>query len=211
MTIKIDGLYEVNDFEKMIAVLLDAFSDYPKLKIAFENPDERMMALEAVLRFYCAYDLCYGKAFSLGKEMNEVAVVVESREMGYTFFRHLRAGSYSKAYLKSMGKLIYGDQRKLKKIFSEVDRLEKTVHLPRRDYLYVDFVGVKTSMQGQRRGRTLMMSICDYAAQQHLPTMLFTNTEADIRFYRNLGFEKVGVTHSEKYGFTNTYMVKLPT
>jgi len=208
MSISIHGLTEVSDFEKLITVLLEAFSDYPKLKIAFEDPIARKSALEAVLRFYCAYDLKYGKAYSLGEEVNEAAVVVESTEMGYTFLRHLRAGSYARAYRKSMAKLSYGERRKLRNMFNELDRLERAVPLPDHPYLYVDFLGVKTSMLGQGKGRQLMAAISDYATEKHLPMMLFTNTKPDIRFYKSLGFEIAGITHSNRYGFTNTYMVR---
>ena len=53
-----------------------------------------------------------------------------------------------------------------------------------------------------------MDAICDYADEQGLPLMLFTNTEEDIRFNESFNFQIVGITESEEFGFHNTYMLR---
>lgn len=55
-----------------------------------------------------------------------------------------------------------------------------------------------------------MTQICSYADDVNLPIMLFTNTEDDVKFYKSLGFHVIGETSSEKFGFTNTYLVYTP-
>ena len=52
-----------------------------------------------------------------------------------------------------------------------------------------------------------MTEVCCYADNKKLPIMLFTNTEDDIRFYESLGFKVIGETASQKFGFTNTYLL----
>ena len=39
---------------------------------------------------------------------------------------------------------------------------------------------------------------------------MFTNGEEDIRFYLKNGFQIVGVTRSEEFGFENTYVMYFP-
>lgn len=207
MSIKIDGLYEVTNMERLVEVLLDAFSNYPKLEFAFENRETRMVALESMIRFYCAFDLKYGKAYALSEDVTEALVIVESSQLRYSLMRHLFAGSYSGKYRKTINKLSKLDKQKLIKMFMELEELEKTIVLP-KDYLYIDFVGVKTPFQGQGKGGKLLAHICTYAENKNLPIMLFTNTNQDIEFYKSHGFDVIGQTHSEKYGFTNTYMLR---
>ena len=91
-------------------------------------------------------------------------------------------------------------------MFEELDRLEAGVDIP-RPHIYLDFLGVDEKYQHQGRGRKLMTEVCRYADNKELPIMLFTNTEDDIRFYESLGFKIIGKTASQKFGFTNTYLL----
>ena len=52
-----------------------------------------------------------------------------------------------------------------------------------------------------------MTQVCRYADEVCLPVMLFTNTADDVKFYQSLGFDVIGETSSEKFGFVNTYML----
>lgn len=91
-------------------------------------------------------------------------------------------------------------------LFEELDKLETTIDIP-TPHIYLDFLGTKPEFQGQGRGRRLMKQVCSYADNVKLPIMLFTNTSADVRFYQSLGFKVIGETSSEKFGFTNTYLL----
>ncbi|HML37117.1 MAG TPA: GNAT family N-acetyltransferase [Bacillota bacterium] len=209
MAINITELTELTgkDIDRITDLFLDAFHDYPKLESAFPEGKKRKAALEATIRFYAAYDLRFGKGYALDPAINEAVLIVESEEMHYSFFRHLRAGSYSGKYGKAMKQLTQEDRQKRLQLFEELDAMEKTLDIP-HPHLYIDFVGVRTELQGQGRGRRLMNRICGYADERELPLMLFTNTEEDIRFYSSLGFEMIGETHSDKFKFTNCYMVR---
>lgn len=206
---EIKGLYKLKreQEEMLIKTYIDAFRTYPKLDLAFPDKEAKAAALEATLRFYVAYDMEYGAAFSLDEEVREGVCLVFSGEMHYTQARHEKAGSYSAAYKAAMGRLTEEQQRKRDALFEELDRLEKALELP-EPHLYVDFLGVRGDSQHQGRGRKLMSAICQYAQQQGLPLMLFTNTEDDVAFYESLGFHVVGVVRSEEFGFVNTYLVK---
>lgn len=206
---EINGLYKLTraDEEKLIQTFMDAFQNYPKLLAAFPEKDARMAAVEATLRFYTAYDMEYGEAFSLDRQIKDGVCVVHSDKMRYTKERHEKAGSYGPAYMAAMERLTNAERQKWRSVFDELDELEKEIDLP-DPHLYVDFLGVQEACQHQGRGRKLMNAVCGYAQSLGLPLMLFTNTEEDVTFYKSLGFQVVGIVRSEKFGFVNTYLVK---
>lgn len=207
MTIKINDLHEVKNIEKIVPLYLDAFRNYPKLMYSFPNNDRRSIALEASIRFYCAYDMKYGKAYSLDENVNDAAVLVESDKMKYSFFKHLKAGSYSREYRQLIKQLTNEEKKSRLELFEEMDEAEANLPIP-FPHIYLDFLGVKSKCQGQGRGKKLMQSICRYSQERKLPIMLFTNTKEDVVFYDKLGFSHIGKVHFEKYDFTSWYMVK---
>ncbi len=209
--LQIDGLYKLNksDYEKFYTTLIDAFRKYPKMLNAFPDDQTRIPAIEATIRFYGAYDLRYGSAFSLDKDVNEACVIVHSDDMKYTFLRHLLSGSYSSKYRFAMKQLTKSNRTKRLRLFDELDRLEATINIP-RPHIYLDFLGTKEKYQHQGRGRRLMNKICSYADSVHLPIMLFTNTAEDVVFYQSLGFHIIDIVSSEEFGFTNTYLIRDP-
>lgn len=203
-----ENMYEIkySDLEKVIETYKDAFSKYPKLMGAFPKKDERAYALEATLRYYCAYDLYFGKGFALDESVNEAVLFVSSEEMKYTEKRHKIAGSNSEKYEKVMKKLTKKQQEKRIELFCELDEMELELDIP-EPHLYVDFLGVKEKYQHCGRGKKLMEAVIKIAKNKGIPIMLFTNTPEDIEFYEGLGFHQIGRTKSEKFGFENVYLV----
>lgn len=206
---QIDGLYKLKkeDQEKLIQTYMDAFKYYPKLMAAFPEEKVKAAALEATLRYYVAYDMEYGAAFALDEEVNEGVCLAYSQEMHYTEERHRKAGSYSPEYYAAMNRMTGEEQERRIALFEELERLEEGIVLP-ETHLYVDFLGVRERCQKQGRGRKLMTRVCEFAAEQKLPLMLFTNTEDDVNFYKSLGFQVADVVRSAEFGFVNTYLVK---
>ena len=206
--ITIPQLYKLknSDKEKLVLTYLSAFESYPKLMQAFSDKKTRLLALEATLRYYTAFDLRYGSGFSLDENVREAVLIVHSDRMKYTFLKHLAAGSYGKEYRAVISKLSKEEKQTRAALFEELDRLEATVDIP-RPHIYADFLGVASEYQHQGRGRKLMSQVCRYADQIGLPIMLFTNTADDIKFYQSLGFRIIGETSSERFGFVNTYML----
>lgn len=205
---EIPQLYKLkaSDREKLIKTYMSAFREYPKLMNVFPDNSKRLCALEATLRYYTSYDLRYGSGFSIDENVNEAVLAVHSSQMHYSFLRHLRAGSYSHGYRAAMKKLSGSDRRMRIELFKELDLLEKTITVP-SPHIYVDFLGVTERYQHQGRGRKLMSHLCRYADIHDIPLMLFTNTAEDIRFYQSLGFDIIGKTSSEKFGFVNIYLL----
>ncbi len=207
----IQGLYEVrkNESEKLFTMWVDAFCDYPKLAQAFPQTDKKLAAVEATIRFYGMYDLKYGHAYSTDENIDDGIVIVDSENMKYTLPRCIAAGCYFGGYRAAVNRLTSEERKKRTAVFDELDELEKTVDIP-YPHIYVDFLGVRKSCQGQGRGRRLIRSIAEYADSRKRPLMLFTNTPEDVAFYKKAGFEVIGITKSKKYGFENTYMVREP-
>ena len=206
---ELKGLYKLKkeDREKLVQTYKDAFKDYPKLRMAFPDADKKAAALEASLRFYTAYDMEYGEAFSTDENILDGICVVHSDDMNYTEERYNQAGCYSDEYHAAMDILFEEDKQTREALFDEMDAREAELEIP-RPHIYADFLGVRSDVQQQGRGRKLMGAACDYAASLGLPLMLFTNTDEDVAFYQSMGFKILAEVHFEKYGFTSTYMLK---
>ena len=207
----IQGLYEIrkNESEKLFTMWLDAFHDYPKLAEAFPQMDKKLAAMEATIRFYGMYDLKYGQAFATDENIDDGIVIVDSEDMQYTTSRYIEAGCYSDGYNAAMNMLTEEEKNRRIAVFDELDELEKTMDIP-YPHIYIDFLGVRRSCQGQGRGRKLIHKITEYADGRNRPLMLFTNTPEDVAFYQKEGFKVIGIAKSDKYGFENTYMVREP-
>lgn len=208
---ELKGLYKLKkeDYEKLIRTYKDAFKDYPKLRQSFPDPAKKAAALEASLRFYAAYDMAYGEAFSTDENVDDGICLVHSEEMGYGEEKCRKAGCYSDGYYAAMEILTEEDKQIRAELFAAIDEEEAKIEFP-RPHLYADFLGVATDLQHQGRGRRLMGAACDYAAGLGLPLMLFTNTDEDVAFYQSLGFKTVKEVYFEKFGYTSTYMLKYP-
>lgn len=206
---EIEKLYKLDkqDQEKLVRTYMDAFRKYPKLMNAFPEEEVKEAALEATLRYYVAYDMEYGAAFSTDEEVKDGVCIVHSDEMNYTEERHKKAGSYSPEYQAAMSRLSIEEQQRRVELFDELDRLETEVDIP-YPHLYADFLGVQEAFQHQSRGRKLMSAVCEYAKELGLPVMLFTNTEEDVAFYQSLGFKVIDIVRSDQFGFVNTYLLK---
>jgi GNAT superfamily N-acetyltransferase len=174
---------------------------------AFPDKEKKDAALEATLRFYTAYDMEFGAAYSTDETVKDGVCFGHSDEMGYTEERYRQAGSYSPEYEAAMARLNDEDKQRRLDLFDELDRLEAELDIP-RPHIYADFLGVREEVQHQGRGRRLMTAVCEYAQSLGLPVMLFTNTEEDVAFYQSMGFHIIGVARSEKFGFVNTYLLK---
>ena len=205
--IEIRGLHKIeeNEYEDMYDMLLEAFAEYPKLKVAFPDEKTRMAAIEMVLRYYGAYDVCYGNAYSFDENINETVALMHSDFEGFPDELVEKANCENKAFKKAASHLTPEEQDFWWGFFDELDRQELALNIP-KPHIYVDFVAVRKNMQGQGRGSEIIRKICRYADEQKLPVMLFTNGERDIEFYIKNGFRIYGVTKSEEFGFENTYM-----
>lgn len=208
---EIKNLYKIkkSDKNKMYNTLMSAFEEYPKLINTFSEKSVRITALEATIRYYGEYDFHYGCGYSLDDSVSEVALLVHSDEMNYTLPRHIISGSYGKDYRHAIRRLSRINRKKRIALFEELDALEKDIKIP-YPHIYLDFLGTEKALQGQGRGRKLMSCICAHSDIVQLPIMLFTNTDADICFYKSLGFKTIGIAKSERFGFINTYLLYEP-
>ena len=208
---EIKELYKIKeeDRERVYQMMIRSFRNYEKLVGTFPDWDDRQAAIEMVIRYYGAFDFTYGNVYSLDENMTEALMIMFSEEEVFTRERFEAAGCDTEEFRRAASRLSEQDQKRWRAFFDEVDRTEADLHIP-EPYLYVDFVCVSDEVQGQGRGSRLIQTTCRYANRVGLPVMLFTNGAEDIRFYLKNGFEVVGVTRSEEFGFENTYMMYFP-
>lgn len=211
MEAKVKELYEIkaDEYAKLYACLKDAFAKYPKLATAFTDWDDRQAAIEMVISYYLAYDLKYGKAYSLDLNINEALVVVHSKQMDYSPERCVAANCVNDNFKAAASKLSEEQIGFWWDFFDEFDRQEASLDIP-SPHIYVDYLGVREEHQSEGRGTKLIQALCRYADEIKLPIMLFTNGEADIRFYLKNGFKVIGITKSEEHSFENTYFLYEP-
>ncbi|MBQ6496899.1 MAG: GNAT family N-acetyltransferase [Firmicutes bacterium] len=207
MKIEIKELHKIekHEYEKLYEMLIEAFAEYPKLRIAFPDEKTRLTAIEMTLRFYGAYDLTHGVGYSLDADLNEAVLMLHSDYVGFPDELVEAADCYGGGFQKAASHLTEEEVIRWDGFFEEVDEKEAELQLP-KPYLYLDFVAVRAGCQGSGRGSQIIRTICRYAEEQGLPVMLFTNGERDIAFYQKNGFRIIAVTRSETYGFENTYM-----
>lgn len=207
-TIQIPGLRRIlpSEQEKACRMMIRAFREYPKLMGCFPEKETRLAAIEAVVRYYAAYDFHFGACFSLDEGIHECVAMMDSDDVDFEDQSLiLAAGCENEAWQAAMDRLTPQQRDDWHGFFEELDREEAKLDLPDR-YLYLDFVAVEPEYQHQGRGRRLLRQVMDWSLDQGLPIMLFTNGEYDIGFYRSLGFEIAGVTRSDTYHFENTYV-----
>lgn len=211
MELDIKCLYRINDreYDKLYNLIKGAFRNYEKLVGSFPDWDDRQAAIEMVLAFYLAYDWKYGAAYSLDENMNEAMVLCHSDVMDYSEERIAEAGCENDRFLAAASKLSDEQVEYWNEFFDELDRQERKLEIP-RPHIYADFVAVNEEFQGMGKGSEMIGKLKEYADQVGLPVMLFTNGDADVRFYLRNGFSILGITESEEYNFKNTYMLYEP-
>lgn len=200
---------EEKDYGRLLEMFRESFHDYPKLLKAFPDRTDRDAAIDMVIYFYFAYDAKYGTAYSLDENIDEAVVVVHSDEMNYSEERCAAANCENENFQAAAAKLTPEQVQFWWDFFDEFDRQEAALDIP-KPHIYVDYVAVRNSLQGQGRGSQIIQTLCRYADEVQLPVMLFTNGEEDVRFYLKNGFRVLGITKSEEFRFENTYMLYEP-
>lgn len=207
MAAKIRGLIRVRDKEKVIATLTSAFTNYPKLAKAFPEQGRRAIAIEANLRFYVAYAMKFGQAYTLDDKCQVMVVIIPSSRRKASKLKYIIAGSYSKRYKNAVLSLTEEEQKTRLEIFEEMNQMETEIVFPSK-YIYVSFLGVKSEYQKQGNGREILDKIITYAKEKKLPIVLFTNEPKGVEFYQSMGFKIMGITSSKKFQFINIYLIK---
>ena len=204
----IKGLYRIQDkdYENLYNMFLGAFRNYEKLVGAYPDWDDRQAAIEMVIAYYLAYDFRYGAGYSLDENINEAVVVCHSDDMDYSDERILEADCENEKFRAAASRLTDEQVQFWFDFFDEFDRQEAALDIP-KPHIYADYVAVRDGMQGQGRGSRIIGRLKEYADEQGLPIMLFTNGERDVEFYLKNGFRIIGVTKSEEFRFENTYML----
>ena len=198
------------ELEASYEMMIRSFRNYPKLIGTFPDWDDRQAAIEMVLRYYGAFDFAYGNVYSTDENIDEVMMIMYSEEEDYTKERFDAAGSDNEKFRQAASRLSDEQVKRWWDFFDELDRKEEKLTTIPEHCLYVDFLCVRSEVQGQGRGSKIIRAACRYADEVGLPIMLFTNGEEDVRFYLKNGFRIIGVTTSEEFGFENTYVLYEP-
>lgn len=192
-------LLDVSQVDAASATLAEAFFDDPLLQIA--APDERVRRQRGAwfMGTLVQYGLKWGEVWA-NDDASAVAVWVppDSGEMGP--LRMLQVGMAMLPF-----KLGLSPSLRLLKSLSVTEEFHKSVDGP---HWYLAAVGVRSGLQGQGFGSTLVEIGTSRADEGGQPCYLETGTDSNIRYYQQRGFEVVGQADFD--GHTITGMVRQP-
>ncbi len=192
-------LLDASQADAASATLGESFFDDPVLQIA--APDERVRREQAAwfMGTLVKYGLKWGEVWA-NDDASAVAVWVppNSGEMGPG--RMLQVGMARLPFRLGLSPTL-----RLLKSLSVTEKFHKSVDGP---HWYLVAVGVRSGLQGQGLGSTLVDIGTSRADTDELPCYLETGTDSNISYYQKRGFEIVGQEAFD--GHTLTGMVRQP-
>lgn len=90
------------------------------------------------------------------------------------------------------------------------ERYVTSFHPQDHEFIYLWFIAVDKSMQGQGVGSKIIEEVIDKSNQEDLPIYLETSTERNLRFYNKHGFAVYHVSEEEMFGFKLYFLRRLP-
>ncbi|MGD8507094.1 MAG: GNAT family N-acetyltransferase [Candidatus Bathyarchaeota archaeon] len=176
------GLYKIakSDVEKASLVLGRVFHDGPLMIQAIPDEDERRQKLPLVFEVSIRFALKYGGVYAPSDNLEGIAIILPYKQTDVTYWRLLRSGALRP--LMKLGKI----NRRLQEILAPVIKDQKEIL--KRDYLYLQTIGVLPKLQGHGFGGKLLRAIIEYADNEEIPIYLET-TEEDVKLYKRFGFQ----------------------
>lgn len=207
---EVKGLCRItpDKYNRLYELLHIAFEGYPEYEEVYNHdPIKSAAGFEMVLRYYGAYNLHFGGAYSLDEKMNEAIVFLHSDYMDYSDERCLEAGCDNEAFREAASVLSEEEIQRWFDFNVELDDRERALGLP-ETRIYVDFVVVDPAHQGEGRATKLLNAVCEYGKSINVPITLFTNRDDEISFYEHQGFRIAGRVDSPEYGLHSTYFIR---
>lgn len=172
-------------------VLARAFHNYPMFTLIFPDAEERARSLPLLWDAAIRYCLSYGEVYTT-PDVTAVACWLAPGNEKMTFWRMLETG-----FLLPQAVLHFsGDARQRTLDIVQAmdvvhDREVSRAGMVRPWYLWL--LGVDPAFQGQGLAHHLMKPMLARADEDEIPCYLETAAEANVEFYRKLGFEVVGI------------------
>ena len=190
--------------EQAVDALVSAFSEDVMWRGLLPSEEERERVMPALWRGVLAYCRQYGRVHTTERAMGVSAWTAP----GYarpTLWRMVR----TRFLLMQSMRLMTRDSRgRFLAVMKKIDALHERLQPDPHWYLWA--LGVRPEHQRQGLGAALLEPMLKRATGEALPCYLETETEANVRFYRNQGFE---VLHEEAFddvGFRLWFMRKPP-
>ena len=185
MSEHLDSLYRLQkrDVRPAAAVLADAFGQDPIWKVVLSDatPTQKVSAFETPLR-YC---LMYGRVYATSDNLEGVAAWLPGDSTTFTPLRLVWSGAMPAAF-----RLGWKTAKKMEPIFGPLEAY-RTETMRGRPFVYLQIIGVATSMQGRGFGGTLLRALIGDCERSGKSLYLETETEDNVRIYERFGFAVV--------------------
>lgn len=183
MAVEVRG-FRRSDSRGVIGVLADAFLDDPVwTAIGPRNRAHRKIANRASFAGILAGSARHGARIRVARSEGRIAGATIAFAPGDWPIPDLAA-------LWELGWLFVAGPRPALRGMRD-DRAIRATHVEHR-HTYLWFIGVDPSLHGRGVGRALMADVHAAADPLGAPTYLETGTEANVGFYRSLGYEAEG-------------------
>jgi len=182
-------VFKSQDFLQGSHILGEAFREDPIWsQILKKTPEKFAYLFEVPLK----YTLKYGKIYSPSPKLEGIAAWLPSTYVDMPIWRLLRSGSLPSAF--KLGPKI---GLKIDDVFSQLVHDRKKIVQP--PYIYLFALGVNPKYQGKGFG-TLLVSKMLEALPRGIPVYLETESEKNVQFYENFGFEVKNSFTTKKLG-----------
>jgi GNAT superfamily N-acetyltransferase len=188
----------ITDKKKIIDILTQSFDDNKSAKWAVKNDKKRVERLSRLMSY--ALNICNNQNGAvLSPDCSGAILYDYPKKSRYTFSRLL-------ADIQFIFKVI-GPER-LFKVLKRESYIKK-FH-PKRDYIYLWFLGVTPEKQGHGIGSGLLKDLAQHADRKKLSVVLETSNPKNLPLYHKFGFEIYHEWNSDFIGFPVWFMKREP-
>lgn len=174
----------LDDVPEAAAVLSRAFAESPFFITAIPDVATRREHFPPFFGACLRYGCTFGRVFAAGIVPGRIDAVGWWYRFPDAYFDLERT---QVAGFDAVDELLGEGSNRIERISRGIDvAMERDVPSPRAN---LDQIGVDPTVQRRGLGQALVRAICADAAREGLPVALWTDTAANVRFYRSVGFE----------------------
>lgn len=194
--------YRPEDFDKVLAVMCDAFSKDRLYEYFIEDPAQRQKFLNTFMRFRLKFGVKKGKVFVTDDVEGAIILIKPNQSMSMVDL--IRYGGM-KAMLSCSSA-----QRKRIMAFNTFADAQAAQHM-KQPYWHISPMCVSSQKQGQGYGSALLDHGLHFITSEPYPCYLETQDPKNILFYQAHGFQAlsdVPVPDSDLRNYSMLYAVK---
>lgn len=178
------------DDDLIVSILMQSFSENRSVNYVTKKRKNKNKSIRALMN-YAFYECSVQKGAFLSDDSKGVALFTYPNKRKIKNFRYLV--EVFKLIMNAFGLL--GINKILKR-----EHYIKSFH-PKKDFLYLWFIGIIPNQQGKGNGKKLLQEILSLANHLNVPIYLETSTPENLPFYTKNGFKIYHEWFDKEAGF----------